>query len=51
LAELGAKKVTQALAEKHPELRPLTALFSECHKLFGHEKFGKETADLAVRDG
>jgi hypothetical protein len=49
LAELGAKKVTRALAEKHPELRPLTALFSECHELFGHEEFGKEAADLAVQ--
>jgi S-DNA-T family DNA segregation ATPase FtsK/SpoIIIE len=49
LAELGAKKVTRALAEKHPELRPLTALFSECHELFGHEQFGKEAADLAVQ--
>ncbi|GAA0901255.1 cell division protein FtsK [Pseudonocardia zijingensis] len=49
LAELGAKKVTRTLAEKHPELRPLTALFSECHELFGHEQFGKEAADLAVQ--
>ncbi len=49
LAELGAKKVTRALAEKHPELRPLVALFSECHELFGHEQFGKEAADLAVQ--
>jgi S-DNA-T family DNA segregation ATPase FtsK/SpoIIIE len=49
LAELGAKKVTRALAEKHPELRPLVALFSECHELFGHERFGKEAADLAVQ--
>ncbi|OLT09378.1 hypothetical protein BJF90_44280 [Pseudonocardia sp. CNS-004] len=49
LAELGAKKVTRALAQKHPELRPLVALFSECHELFGHEEFGKEAADLAVQ--
>jgi len=49
LAEMGAKKVTRALAEKHPELRPLVALFSECHELFGHEQFGKEAADLAVQ--
>jgi S-DNA-T family DNA segregation ATPase FtsK/SpoIIIE len=49
LAELGGKKVTRVLAEKHPELRPLTALFSECHELFGHEKCGKEAADLAVQ--
>jgi S-DNA-T family DNA segregation ATPase FtsK/SpoIIIE len=31
------------------ELRPLVALFSECHELFGHEEFGKEAADLAVQ--
>jgi DNA segregation ATPase FtsK/SpoIIIE, S-DNA-T family len=49
LADLGAKKVTRALAQQHPELRPLTALFSECHELFGHEEFGKEAADLAVQ--
>ncbi|MHA6621015.1 cell division protein FtsK [Pseudonocardia sp. DLS-67] len=49
LAELGAKKVTRALAEKHPELRPLVVQFSECHELFGHEQFGKEAADLAVQ--
>jgi S-DNA-T family DNA segregation ATPase FtsK/SpoIIIE len=49
LAELGAKKVTRKLAQQHPELRPLTALFSECHELFGHEEFGKEAADLAVQ--
>jgi DNA segregation ATPase FtsK/SpoIIIE, S-DNA-T family len=49
LAELGAKKVPRALAEKHPDLRPLTALFSECHELFGHEQCGKEAADLAVQ--
>ena len=49
LAELGAKKVTRALAEQHPELRPLVALFSECHELFGHPAYGREAADLAVQ--
>ena len=49
LAELGAKKVTRALAERYPELRPLVAVFSECHELFGHEAFGREAADLAVQ--
>jgi S-DNA-T family DNA segregation ATPase FtsK/SpoIIIE len=29
LAELNAKKVTRSLTEKHPDLRPLVALFSE----------------------
>ncbi|OZM69909.1 cell division protein FtsK [Amycolatopsis antarctica] len=49
LSELGAKKVTRALAEKHPELRPKIAVFSECHELFGHPDFGKEAADYAVQ--
>ncbi len=49
LAELGAKKVTRPLAEKHPDLRPVVALFSECHELFGHPGLGREAADLAVQ--
>ena len=49
LADLGAKKVTRALAERHPQLRPLVALFSECHELFGHPGYGQEAADLAVQ--
>jgi DNA segregation ATPase FtsK/SpoIIIE, S-DNA-T family len=49
LAELGAKKVTRPLAEKYPDLRPLVALFSECHELFGHPDHGREAADLAVQ--
>ena len=49
LAELGAKKVTRPLAEKHPDLRPVVALFSECHELFGHPGHGREAADLAVQ--
>ncbi|MGH3693220.1 MAG: cell division protein FtsK [Pseudonocardiaceae bacterium] len=49
LAELGAKKVTRALAERNPDLRPIVALFSECHELFGHEEFGKEAADVATK--
>ena len=49
LAKLGAKKVTRALAEKHPDLRPKVALFSECHELFGHEHLGKLAADIATK--
>jgi S-DNA-T family DNA segregation ATPase FtsK/SpoIIIE len=49
LADLGAKKVTRTLAEKHPVLRPVVALFSECHELFGHPGFGQEAADLAAQ--
>lgn len=49
LADLGAKKVTRPLALQNPDLRPVIALFSECHELFGHEEYGKEAADLAVQ--
>jgi S-DNA-T family DNA segregation ATPase FtsK/SpoIIIE len=49
LAKLGAKKVTRPLAEKHPDLRPLVALFSECHELFSDPSHGREAADLAVQ--
>lgn len=49
LAELGAKKVTRALAEKHPDLRPIVSLFSECHELFGHSEFGEEAGELACK--
>ncbi|MFD4251931.1 cell division protein FtsK [Amycolatopsis thermoflava] len=48
LAELGAKKLTRALAEQHPDLRPLFVGFSECHELFGHSELGKEAAELAI---
>jgi hypothetical protein len=46
LAELWAKKVTRPLAEKHPDLRPVVALFSECHELFGvaYGPVGREMA-------
>ena len=50
LAELGAKKVTRQLAQQHP--RPAarsSALFSECHELFGHEEHGEMAAELAVK--
>jgi S-DNA-T family DNA segregation ATPase FtsK/SpoIIIE len=49
LAELGAKKLTRSIAEKHPDLRPIVALFSECHELFGHDEYGKDAADYAVQ--
>lgn len=48
LAELGAKKVTRGLAEKHTDLRPIVALFSECHELFG-SAVGEEAAEFAVQ--
>jgi DNA segregation ATPase FtsK/SpoIIIE, S-DNA-T family len=49
LAELGAKKVTRGLAEAHPDMRPVVALFSECHELFGHPEYGDLAADLATK--
>jgi S-DNA-T family DNA segregation ATPase FtsK/SpoIIIE len=48
LAEIGAKKLTRAIAEEYPDLRPRIVLFSECHELFGHKEMGEEAADLAV---
>ena len=49
LAELGAKKVTRGLAEAHRDMRPVVALFSECHELFGHDEYGELAADLATK--
>lgn len=49
LAQLGAKKVTRGLAEKHPELRPRLTILSECHELYGHAEYGKEAADLTTK--
>ena len=52
LAELGAKKVTRPLAEKHLDLRPLVALFSECHELFGIRFEGHpDLRNLLLADG
>ena len=49
LADLGAKKVTRQLAQDHPDMRPVVALFSECHELFSHPEYGPIAADLATR--
>ena len=49
LAELGAKKVTRGLAQDHPDMRPIVALFSECHELFGHGELGGLAAELATK--
>jgi len=49
LAELGAKKVTRQLAQQHPDMRPLVALFSECHELFGHPEQGELAGELATK--
>ena len=44
LADLGAKKVTRSLAKAHRDMRPIVALFTECHELFGHDDFGAVAA-------
>lgn len=49
LAELGAKKVTRGLAERYPDLRPIVALFSECHELFGHAEYGPIATELVTK--
>lgn len=49
LAELGAKKLTRAIAQQHPDMRPLLVGFSECHELFGDKDNGELAADLAIR--
>ncbi|HEV3381681.1 MAG TPA: hypothetical protein VG142_11955 [Trebonia sp.] len=49
LSDLGAKKVTRGLAEAHPDMRPVVALFSECHELFGHAEYGEIAAELATK--
>lgn len=49
LAQLGAKKVTRALAEQHPDLRPIISVYSECHELFGHKEHGEAAAEYAVQ--
>ena len=49
LAEIGAKKVTREIARKYPDLRPIVALFSECHELFSDKEFGEEAAELGVQ--
>jgi S-DNA-T family DNA segregation ATPase FtsK/SpoIIIE len=49
LAELGAKKLTRAIAKQHPDMRPLLVVFSECHELFGDKESGEMAGDLAIQ--
>ena len=51
LADLGSKKLTRALAEKHPDLRPIVTLFSECHELFSKSEDAGEIAVDVVKRG
>lgn len=49
LAELGAKKLTRSIAAKHPDMRPIVALYSECHEMFGYDK--ADDGDGAAKKG
>ncbi len=49
LSELGAKKITRDLVTRHPDLRPIVSLYSECHELFGSKEHGNEAADYAAQ--
>lgn len=48
LSELGAKKLTRAIAEKQRDMRPMIVGFSECHELFSNGEHGKLAAELAI---
>jgi S-DNA-T family DNA segregation ATPase FtsK/SpoIIIE len=51
LDELGGDEVrlTRAIAEADPRMRPKVVVFDECHELFEHKKYGEEAAELAVK--
>ncbi|MEU8439484.1 zonular occludens toxin domain-containing protein [Streptomyces microflavus] len=51
LEELGGDEVrlTRALAQRDPRMRPKVVVFDECHELFMHKKYGEEAAELAVK--
>jgi S-DNA-T family DNA segregation ATPase FtsK/SpoIIIE len=51
LDELGGDEVrlTRAIAERDPRMRPKVVVFDECHELFEHKKYGEEAAELAVK--
>jgi DNA segregation ATPase FtsK/SpoIIIE, S-DNA-T family len=48
LRVLGAKKLTRKIAAEHADLRPIVALFSECHELFGHPEFGEQAVEMGA---
>ncbi|MFJ5288595.1 FtsK/SpoIIIE domain-containing protein [Streptomyces sp. NPDC088348] len=51
LDEMGGDEVrlTRAMAERDPRMRPKVVVFDECHELFMHKKYGAEAAELAVK--
>lgn len=51
LSDLGGDetKLTRAIAEAHPQMRPTVAVFDECQELFRHERYGEEAKQLAIK--
>jgi S-DNA-T family DNA segregation ATPase FtsK/SpoIIIE len=49
LSELPASKLTRKIAKEHPDMRPIVAVFSECHELFSHKDYGKEAGEVAAQ--
>ncbi|MFB6533574.1 cell division protein FtsK [Streptomyces noursei] len=51
LEEMGGDEVrlTRAIAERDPRMRPKVVVFDECHELFMHKKFGAEAEELAIK--
>src|SRR5690606_41156181 len=46
----NGRKVYPHLAQRHElGLRPLVAIFDECHTLFEHEEYGKAAAEIASK--
>ena len=42
-------RLTRAIAQRDPRMRPKVVVFDECHELFEHKKYGQEAAELAVK--
>ncbi len=49
LEEAGELKLTRELAARDRRMRPIVAVFDECHELFEHKVYGEEAAELAVK--
>lgn len=51
LEELGGEEVrlTRAIAQRDPRMRPRVVVFDECHELFMHKAYGKEAEELAIK--
>lgn len=42
-------KLTRAIAEADPSMRPRVVVFDECQELFRHDEYGKEAKELAIK--